>query len=89
MNDSLKVVARAFNQMLLSLDHPHDKEDTLIEIMNGDGQSRWTKTQGPRFRVPLLSASVRSFVRTVKRPDQRQALIDSIVDIHVFPRWPV
>ena len=89
MNDSLKVVARAFNQMLLSLDHPHDKEDTLIEIMNGDGQSRWTKTQGARLRVPLLSASVHPFVRTAERPDQRQALIDSIVDIPVYPGWTV
>jgi hypothetical protein len=89
MNDSLKVVATAFNQMLLFLDHSHDKEDTLIEIMNGDGQSRWTKTQGPRFRVPLLSASISSFVRTAERSDQRQALIDSIVDIPVHPGWSV
>jgi hypothetical protein len=89
MNHGLKVVAAAFNQMLLFLDHSYGKEDALIEIMNGDGESRGTKTQGPRFRVPLLSASVRSFIHSVKRPDQRQALIDSIVDIPVLPRWPI
>jgi hypothetical protein len=89
MNDSLKVIASAFNQMLLFLDHSHGKEDALIGIMNGDGQSRGTKTQGPRFRVPLLSASVHPFVRTAERPDQRQALIDSIVDIPVYPVWTV
>ena len=87
MNDSLEVVAAAFNQMLLFLFNWRGKQDTIIEIMKGDGPGRGTKTQRPRFRVPLLCISYSSFVWPTD-PDQREALIDSVADISVPFRWP-
>jgi hypothetical protein len=87
MNDSLKVIASAFNQMLLFLFNWRDKQDTIIEIMKGDGPGRGTKTRRPRFRVPLLCISYSSFVWPTD-PDQREALIDSVADISVPFRCP-
>ena len=82
MKDSLEVVAAAFNQMLLFLNHSDGEEDAILEIMNGgDRPDRRMKTQCPRFRVPLLSGSGRSFVATAK-------LVDSVADIPVPFRWP-
>ena len=89
MKDSLKVVAAAFNQMLLFLNHSDGEEDTILEIMTGgDGPDRRMKTQCPRFRVPLLSGSSRSFVAITKGSNQNDALVDSVADIPVPFRWP-
>jgi hypothetical protein len=89
MKDSLEVVAAAFNQMLLVLNHSDGKEDTILEIMNGgDSPDRRMRTQCPRFRVPLLSGSGRSFVATAKRSKQNEALIDGVAEISVPFRWP-
>jgi hypothetical protein len=89
MKDSLKVVAAAFNQMLLFLNHSDGEEDTILEIMTGgDGPDRRMKTQCPRFRVPLLSGSGRSFVAITKGSNQNDALVDSVADIPVPFRWP-
>jgi hypothetical protein len=87
-NDSLEVVAAAFNQMLLFLYSSPNQKYTLIETMSGGGQDGGTKTQRPILRVPLLTHSRSSFVWTTKGPDQIEAGIDSVAAIPVPFRWP-
>jgi hypothetical protein len=49
---------------------------------------RQTVTKSPHAQNSRQSLAAQRLLRTAKRPNQRQALIDSIVDIPVLPRWP-